>query len=119
MKKLYIIDDSDFDHELVRAGLTKASFEYEAYHALSLDEIDLEKAAQVDLVLSDLNLIGHDKIQTLTRLVELFPHAKKAIMSGVEPLGLDELMSEYKLVGFVNKDNIVDDLAASLESFLG
>ena len=118
MKKLYIIDDSDFDHELVRAGLEKATFEYEAYHALSLDEIDLEKAAQVDLVLSDLNLIGHDKIQTLTRLVELFPHAKKAIMSGVEPLGLDELIATYKLVGFVNKDDIVGSLAATLGGYL-
>lgn len=113
MPTLLIIDDDELITDMISYILTPIldGVTLLFRHDISNDLISLNPT----LVLSDLDLGTSSGETTLTRLRGVFPVEPLVIMSGMEPVQIQDWIRDYRIAHFIPKDTLMPNLGPLVE----
>lgn len=118
-KQILVVDNQEFNVDLVRTVLTRGGFEVIA--AVSgVEAIEMVKVRKPDLVLMDLQLPEMDGLETTRRLLE-DPKCKGVKVVAFSALAMTadrERALEAGCIGYITKPIGARDLIAEVKSYL-
>lgn len=102
MKKILIIDDSNFSRKILRKILEKLNYQVtEASDGMTaLESFTMQHP---DIVLLDLNMTGMKGLDVLSKLIEINPNAKIVIASADIQESTQQMAMEIGASGYIFK----------------
>ncbi|MFH1000490.1 MAG: response regulator [Bacteroidota bacterium] len=117
MKKILIIDDSNFSRKILRKILEKLNYQVtEASDGMTaLESFTMQ---QPDAVLLDLNMTGMKGLDVLSKLIEINPNAKIVIASADIQESTQQMAMDIGASGYIFKPFTEDKISEILTQLL-
>jgi len=117
VKKILIIDDSNFSRKILRKILEKLNYQVtEASDGMTaLESFTMQ---QPDAVLLDLNMTGMKGLDVLSKLIEINPNAKIVIASADIQESTQQMAMDIGASGYIFKPFTEDKISEILTQLL-
>ena len=119
MPRVLIVDDTDFDRNLLRNILVSAGYEIAGLARGGEEGIQLYREMIPDLAMLDLIMPDLNGIDTLRRIREEYPEARVMLCTSVGEEGMVDLARRIGAKGYVVKPYQATNLLKAVERIVG
>lgn len=119
MPRVLIVDDTDFDRNLLRNILVSAGYEIAGLARGGEEGIQLYREMIPDLAMLDLIMPDLNGIDTLRRIREEYPEARVMLCTSVGEEGMVDLARRIGAKGYVVKPYQAANLLKAVERIVG
>ncbi|MDD1728697.1 MAG: response regulator [Methanospirillum sp.] len=119
MPRVLIVDDTDFDRNLLRNILVSAGYEIAGLASGGEEGINLYREVMPDLAMLDLIMPDLNGIDTLRRIREEYPEARVMLCTSVGEEGMVDLARRIGAKGYVVKPYQAVNLLKAVERIVG
>ncbi|WP_319538999.1 response regulator [uncultured Methanospirillum sp.] len=119
MPRVLIVDDTDFDRNLLRNILVSAGYEIAGLASGGEEGIQLYREMIPDLAMLDLIMPDLNGIDTLRRIREEYPEARVMLCTSVGEEGMVDLARRIGAKGYVVKPYQATNLLKAVERIVG
>ncbi len=119
MPRVLIVDDTDFDRNLLRNILVSAGYEIAGLASGGEEGIQLYREVMPDLAMLDLIMPDLNGIDTLRRIREEYPEARVMLCTSVGEEGMVDLARRIGAKGYVVKPYQAVNLLKAVERIVG
>lgn len=119
MPRILIVDDTDFDRNLLKNVLVSAGYEIAAIAAGGEEGVRLYREMVPDLAILDLIMPDMNGIETLRRIKADYPDAKVILCTSVGEDGMVDLARRLGAWGYVVKPYQAAHILRAVEKIAG
>ncbi len=119
MPRILIVDDTDFDRNLLRNILVSAGYEIAGLATGGEEGIRLYREMIPDLAMLDLIMPDLNGIDTLRRIREEYPEARVMLCTSVGEEGMVDLARRIGAKGYIVKPYQAANLLKAVEKIVG
>ncbi len=119
MPRILVVDDTDFDRNLLRNILVSAGYEIAGLASGGEEGIQLYREMVPDLAMLDLIMPDLNGIDTLRRIREEYPKARVMLCTSVGEEGMVDLARRIGAKGYVVKPYQAANLLKAVERIVG
>lgn len=119
MPRILIVDDTDFDRNLLRNILVTAGYDLAGMAAGGEEGIQMYRELVPDLTILDLIMPDLNGIETLRKIKAEYPDAQIMLCTSVGEDGMVELARRFGARGYVVKPYIASNILKAIEKIIG
>lgn len=119
MPRILIVDDTDFDRNLLRNILVSAGYEIAGLASGGEEGVRLYREMMPDLAMLDLIMPDLNGIDTLRRIREEYPEARVMLCTSVGEEGMVDLARRLGAKGYIVKPYQAAHLLKAVERIIG
>lgn len=116
--KILVVDDEVDVRDMIEAGLCLDGYQVRTARG-GEDAVDLVRAEEVDLIITDFKMPGMSGVETVTRIREMAPDLPVIVVTGyLTPSSMEQCLALGK-VTFIRKPFEFETLTAAVQAAIG